>query len=184
MTLRNIHGRNIQVHEFPHPVIEYTENPDLANIYKSTLPIEISCGMMIFTLDGKKRFLLLKHDNRYDIPKGHIEADETEFECALREMKEETGLKLKNIIVDINFRFTTFYLVNAKKTDADKALKKLTVFLAYTDSSAKIKVSEHVGFEWMDWKPPHKLQPNTIDPLLASLDDYFRNKSGLKKVGR
>ena len=69
---------------------------------------EKSCGAIVFCIfeDGP-RVLLLKHRlGHWDFPKGHVEAGETETETAKREVKEETGLKIK---LDKQFRQVITY---------------------------------------------------------------------------
>ncbi|CAF5149180.1 unnamed protein product, partial [Rotaria magnacalcarata] len=41
-----------------------------------------SCGF--FVMRSNQSFLLMKHKNRYDLPKGHMEPGETEQQTALR----------------------------------------------------------------------------------------------------
>ena len=56
---------------------------------------EISAGIIIFrkTKEGPK-FLLLYHGGRYwNFPKGKLEKEEDSYTAALREIKEETGLR-------------------------------------------------------------------------------------------
>lgn len=60
----------------------------------------ISCGVII--IDKTTRQLLACHpslhsykDGNWDIPKGHLEANETHIQAALRELEEEAGIKLK-----------------------------------------------------------------------------------------
>jgi 8-oxo-dGTP pyrophosphatase MutT (NUDIX family) len=60
-----------------------------------------SCGFIIKNIDGK---VLITHPTNdysgegiWEFPKGNIEDGETELECALREVLEETNLKLSNI---------------------------------------------------------------------------------------
>jgi len=58
---------------------------------------EKSCGAVIFRKTrGKYAVLLIK--NRYadfwSFPKGHVEEGENEYQTAIREVKEETGLTL------------------------------------------------------------------------------------------
>lgn len=55
---------------------------------------EKSCGALVFNKDGN---VLIIHSvmGHYDIPKGHVESDETDFQTAIREIKEETGVDVK-----------------------------------------------------------------------------------------
>jgi 8-oxo-dGTP pyrophosphatase MutT (NUDIX family) len=41
-----------------------------------------SCGFLVMKAD--QSFLLMKHADRYDLPKGHMEVGETEQQTALR----------------------------------------------------------------------------------------------------
>lgn len=41
-----------------------------------------SCG--VFVMKSDRSFLLMKQEDRYDLPKGHMELGETEHQTALR----------------------------------------------------------------------------------------------------
>jgi len=57
---------------------------------------EVSCGAVVFTrIDGEIRYVIIRGlRSRHGFPKGHIEKGETERETALREIWEETGLRV------------------------------------------------------------------------------------------
>ena len=56
---------------------------------------EKSCGCIV--IDNGKVLLIQHLKGHWDIPKGHMEAGETEQETALREVKEETGVDVEII---------------------------------------------------------------------------------------
>lgn len=60
---------------------------------------EISCGGVVFTRkNGKVLYVIIKSpEGYYGFPKGHMEDNETEEQTAIREIYEETGLKVKII---------------------------------------------------------------------------------------
>jgi 8-oxo-dGTP pyrophosphatase MutT (NUDIX family) len=54
----------------------------------------LSCGFLILRGQPVDSFLLMKHPRRWDLPKGHLDEGETELQCALRELQEETGISV------------------------------------------------------------------------------------------
>ena len=59
--------------------------------------LEKSCGIILYTtIYNKRHYLLIQsNDGVVGFPKGHIEGNETEKECALRECEEETSIVAK-----------------------------------------------------------------------------------------
>ena len=64
-----------------------------------------SCGGVVFADD--KILFILKND-KWDLPKGHLEQNETKEEAAIREIGEETGL-LENDLQVLEQLPTTYY---------------------------------------------------------------------------
>jgi 8-oxo-dGTP pyrophosphatase MutT (NUDIX family) len=118
----------------------------------------------------------MRHADRWDLPKGHVESGESETACALRELREETGIPPDGISLDTGFRFTTSYPVWPAKFGGERCQKTTVIFLGTLLRDVAIETSEHVGFQWFAWAPPHRLQPRTIDPLLAQLEQYLRSQ--------
>jgi 8-oxo-dGTP pyrophosphatase MutT (NUDIX family) len=131
-----------------------------------------SCGFLIVRGVPIREFLLMRHADRWDLPKGHVDAGETEMQCALRELREETGVALTDIEVLDGFRFTSKYQVRGKR-DGKLYDKALVIFLARLKRDVTISVTEHPGYQWFPWSPPHKIQAFTIDPLLAEVERYL-----------
>jgi len=90
---------------------------------------EISAGGVVFRRDANgPRFLLIRDSYKnWGFPKGHIEAAETPDAAAVREVREETGLRALSLrapieVVDWHFRFRGrlvhkichFYLIEAE----------------------------------------------------------------------
>ncbi|MFO0427356.1 MAG: bis(5'-nucleosyl)-tetraphosphatase [Planctomyces sp.] len=137
----------------------------------------LSCGFLIVKGDPIDSFLLMRHPKRWDLPKGHVDPGETELECALRELQEETGIDRSQIIVDPNFVFENRYLVNQKRYGGSGLVEKtLKLFLGRLITPVDIMISEHEGYEWFPWNPPHEIQEMTIDPLLQSLERHLNGR--------
>ncbi|CAF1669656.1 unnamed protein product, partial [Adineta ricciae] len=87
-----------------------------------------SCGFFVMKPDNS--FLLMKHDDRYDLPKGHMEVGENEHQTALRELMEETGIQASDIDIDPHFRFEHVYYPVYKRFGGEQVKKTVVIFLA------------------------------------------------------
>lgn len=130
-----------------------------------------SCGFLILRGNPIREFLLMQHDDRWDLPKGHVDPGETEMACALRELWEETGIAEADIEITPAFRFTQQYPVFDKRRGGHYD-KTLVIFLARLKRDVKIAATEHIGHEWFPWQPPHQIQKKTIDPVLAAVESF------------
>lgn len=133
-----------------------------------------ACGVLVFRRQPEPSFLVMKHARRLDLPKGHLEPGETEQECALREMTEETGLPASAVRLDPDFRYEEVYYPYEARFGPGRVEKTLVVFLGWLLEDHPIRLTEHIGYKWLKWNPPHKLQKYTLDPLLAQLAEYFQ----------
>ena len=101
---------------------------------------EKSCGIVVF---NKDKILVIKHNKgHYGLPKGHVEAGETEVETAIREVKEETNIDAK-IIGD--FRKVITY------SPRENVLKDVVYFIGEATSfSLKNQIEEVSMAEFLD----------------------------------
>lgn len=135
-----------------------------------------ACGVLLFRAEPERSFLLMRHADRWDLPKGHLDSGETDVQCALRELAEETGIEASDVQLDPQFRFTLDYLVPWREAGNQLRSKQLVVFLGELRRPVDIRLSEHVGYEWFPWTPPLAIQPQTIDSLLAAVAKYWSAK--------
>jgi 8-oxo-dGTP pyrophosphatase MutT (NUDIX family) len=118
----------------------------------------------------------MKHPSRWDLPKGHVDKGETEMECALRELFEETGIGESDVEIDPEFRYDQRYKVKLAKFNHEPRPKTLTIFLGkLLDPDFEIIPTEHEGYQWVDWSPPHDIQKKTINPLLKAVEQYWQS---------
>ncbi len=137
-----------------------------------------AAGVIVFRESPRRSFLLMEHANRLDLPKGHVDEGETDLQCALRELEEETGIGPDDIELNDEFQFLIQYNVRyRKKFDGATALKTVVIYFAWLEKDVNIRLTEHEGYRWVDWNPPHQIQRETIDPLLASLERHFHQSS-------
>ncbi len=116
----------------------------------------------------------MKRSHRYDLPKGHIEPGETELQCALRELWEETGISNRQVCLDLDFRFKTIYYPRYRRFDGQKVEKSLVIFFGWVSEELEIVMTEHSSSEWIQWNPPHYFRNRIIDELLTAVDKQLK----------
>jgi len=120
------------------------------------MPRVISAGIIIFrrTQEGLK-FLLLYHGRNYwNFPKGKIETTEGSWQAALREVREETGLKASELKFIQNFKtYERFYFRRGK----ENIFKIVILYLAET-KQPRITIShEHEGYGWFTFSEARRV---------------------------
>lgn len=148
-----------------------------------TRPGEVTAAGILLMCRGPSgrpsgsQFLLLRHPDRWDLPKGHAERGETPRETAIRETVEETGLSADRIALDPDFQFTIRYAV-PKGPSGDRLIQKTVhYFLGWLDQPCEVVCTEHSDYRWFDWPPAGPIQRETIDPLLDAVADHLRDTS-------
>ncbi|WP_152049877.1 bis(5'-nucleosyl)-tetraphosphatase [Tautonia marina] len=137
-----------------------------------------ACGILLMTRSEPRSFLLMRHADRWDLPKGRVDPGESDLECAYREFEEETGIARSSIVLDESFRFELVYYPVRKKSGTLDC-KTLVIFLATVPERPPIAATEHLGHEWIVWQPPHKIQEQTINPLLEAVARHLDASSEL-----
>ncbi len=90
---------------------------------------ESSCGAVVFRIDNnEKKFLLIrnKRSAHWGFPKGHIEPGENNEQTAMREVLEETGIKIRILP---GFKKSSEYTIQGRIE------KSVVIFLAETDDA-------------------------------------------------
>lgn len=133
--------------------------------------VKQAAGMILVSTGSPLELLLLKHADRWDLPKGHVDGNESLIETAYRETMEETGIPSEAIRLDASFRFSLEYTV--QRAGRGEHLKKVTYFLGSVDREAPITLTEHVGYQWIPLPVLYSIQKQTIDPMLEQLQPHL-----------
>ena len=107
-----------------------------------------SAGFFIVRPKGSTWEVLgLRVWGKIDIPKGHLEDNESDLEAAKRECAEEAGI----IVSENDMTWGTANFV------AERPQKDVVIFIAETDQEPEIRPNpetkqyEHDGYRWMSW---------------------------------
>ena len=128
---------------------------------------EKSCGAII--INDKDEILLIKHNvGHWAFPKGHVENNETDKLCALREIKEETNLDV-NIITNIKEK-TTY-------SPKEDVLKDVIYFVALPiNNDIKLQQEEVNDYLWLPLKDAlNKLTYDNDKKILESIYNQYKN---------
>ena len=157
--------------------MKFTQNEIAEQVYFQERYFEIeieamdqkSCGAVIFKKEnGEASFLCLfqQHSQTYSVPKGHMEAFETEEETAKREIKEETGLSIDFVP---GFRETTMYDLPGGKQ------KTVVLFLAECTEPLKIENNEIKNALWLSVRQAMSTLPEWYHPILEKAEKALIN---------
>jgi 8-oxo-dGTP pyrophosphatase MutT (NUDIX family) len=103
---------------------------------------EKSAGAVVFHRNQEIEYLLL-YSNYWGFPKGHIESGESDRDAALREVQEESGLKVT--LVD-GFRESDTYFFRHK---GELVRKEAVFFLAEAKDNQSRLSHEHSDMVWL-----------------------------------
>ncbi|MEG2174075.1 MAG: NUDIX domain-containing protein [Oscillospiraceae bacterium] len=136
---------------------------------------EKSCGALVYRIeDGKLQILLLKHRHggHWSFPKGHVEAEETERQTALREIFEETGL---HVTLRDGFRRAVEYSPKAGVT------KQVVYFLGLASQTEYNRQAEEISeIKWADDEAAFQSVTFRNDRnLIAQARDYLKKTDEL-----
>ncbi|MEM4714436.1 MAG: NUDIX domain-containing protein [Candidatus Nanoarchaeia archaeon] len=139
---------------------------------------EKSAGFIIFRIEkNQRKYLLLYkkpsgiYKERWSFPKGIIEKGEDELKAAIRETKEETGIK--NFKQIKNFKEKAHYIY---KKENDLVSKDVAYFLAKTRQKKAILDFEHSDYIWLPYREAlEKLTFKTDKNVLKKAEKFLKN---------
>ena len=107
---------------------------------------EKSCGALVFRQDpktGQVYILMIRHKRggHRSFPKGHVEEGETEHQTAIREVEEETAVRIR---ITSDFRECVHY------SPMPGVRKEVVYFMAFTDQkSIRPRDGEIADVSWV-----------------------------------
>lgn len=106
---------------------------------------EVSCGIVPFRQAGEEWqvFLVRMHEGHWGFPKGHIHNLENHHRCAMRELHEETGLNVINLLSETPMREHYTYL-----REGIEVLKEVFYFPALVEGEVDLQEDEIAEGGW------------------------------------
>ena len=124
-----------------------------------------SCGILPYRLAaGQREYLIVfeQFSKCWSLPKGHMEAGETEVQTALRELQEETGLAA---VLDVSDTAVIEYPISPM------GKKQVVFFLGYVSGIPRTRDGEIDSFRWVKADQlKDYLFPDTVDACRKLLD--------------
>jgi len=90
----------------------------------------------------------------WDLPKGHVERNETFEECAIREVKEETGLSKVMLIRFVGITEHEYYDYKIESN----IIKETHWFEMQADKNNPLQPQEEESIEWIRWVPKDEIK--------------------------
>ncbi|MEM4637784.1 MAG: NUDIX domain-containing protein [Candidatus Woesearchaeota archaeon] len=134
---------------------------------------EKSCGAVVYKKDSEIKYLLVKQLKKYGhhwgFPKGKVEPGETEEETAIREVFEETGIKI--IILPGFYEYIDYLTINGTE-------KKVIFFVGKATNNKIIMDKREIEeAEWFTFdEAMEKITFNNSKEILIKAEDFIKNK--------
>lgn len=138
---------------------------------------EKSCGIIPVWFDGARwRFLLIQQKSiNWGFPRGHIEAGESEEQTALRELREETGVRVSKLYSEC--RYTTRYSFSWGEK---RIAMQLVLFLGMVeDPRFRRQHDEILDIHWFDFPSAKKILGSLSTGALLNRAQQDMAKLGL-----
>jgi bis(5'-nucleosidyl)-tetraphosphatase len=110
---------------------------------------EFSAGFILLRKTaGGGVYLLLDYGKHWDYAKGHLEEGETAWQAAVRELREETGIRQVDRVPGFEQQMHYGFFSPGK----GRVQKTVTYFLGITRSDEVTVSAEHSGFAWLSYE--------------------------------
>ena len=138
---------------------------------------EFSAGFLLFReADAGPLYLLLDYGKHWDYAKGHLEEGETAWQAAVRELREETGIRQ----VDRVTRFERDMHYDFYSPKKGRVVKTVTYFLGRTKTDKVSLSDEHAGYAWLPFEEAmaRLTYDNAREMLAAAHAALMKSRSG------
>lgn len=125
-------------------------------------------------INQNNELLMIYKRSKWDLPKGHVDKNETFETCVLREIKEETGLENISITRFIGVTEHEYYDSWLKA----EAIKEIHWFEMKANKDEPLHPQLNESIEWIRWVPKNELG-NYLHNSYNNIRDII-SKSGIE----
>ena len=145
-----------------------SENPDAGwEVFLTHCSLVEAAGGLVQNKKGE--FLVIFRLNKWDLPKGKIEYDESPEQAALREVEEECSVTGLSIVKKLPLTFHTYILKNKRK------LKKTHWFLMSTDSDKALVPQKEEDIQEARWINENEIRSKVFVNTYSSIGELLNN---------
>ena len=162
---RNLVNNLLKNSSLNNPVFILCENPEKSFqlYFEDHEKIEAAGGIV----KRKNRYLFIKRNGFWDIPKGKLEMNETPEVGGIREIEEECGIKGPIIDYLITITYHTY------ENKGIPTLKKTYWYAMHYDGPKEVKPQLEEGISKVSWKKETKIF-KVLTNTYASIEDVIR----------
>jgi 8-oxo-dGTP pyrophosphatase MutT (NUDIX family) len=145
----------------------------LKSVIKSITLIEAAGGLV---KSAAGNYLFIYRNDKWDLPKGKIEKDETIKEAAVREVEEECGIKVNKLKEKI---CKTYHVYVSR---GEVVLKKTHWFNMASKGQEKLKPQKEEGITDVRWFEIHHIEPIVHNTFPSIMDVLHKEKLVTNKL--
>jgi 8-oxo-dGTP pyrophosphatase MutT (NUDIX family) len=168
----NSHTVKAMIHEMEQPkilrgIFLHQDTDALLKSFKKKFSFVQAAGGFVYTDDHQ--VLLIFRRGKWDLPKGKLDANEDLAACALREVREETGLENVRLERPLTITYHTYHQYG------DYILKESHWYLMRSEAQEEFTPQTDEDIEKCEWV--------TLDKLASYMDNTHASIADVVKAG-
>jgi 8-oxo-dGTP pyrophosphatase MutT (NUDIX family) len=151
-------------------VFFHTDLNELQKAFWKKFTLVKAAGGLV--LNEKKELLMIFRRGKWDLPKGKLDSGETLEQCAVREVKEETGLKEVQLLEPLLTTFHTYH--EGSKFN----LKESYWYIMQAEGKQNLQPQTEediLEIKWVTAKEAEKLFPQTFSSVVDVIKKWVKD---------
>lgn len=152
-------------------VISHDPQTTFAAFAAEFTPVVAAGGIVV---NDRGEWLMMRRNDRWDLPKGHLECDERLDECAAREISEETGVEAE-VVCPLCETLHAYYFPKTLRWE----LKRTHWYLLHAVAASTLCPQTEEGIECVAWCSPQEVAENLREafPTIRCVAEALKTKN-------